>query len=108
LTPNGTSSIGKAPPPPPPLEEESKPDKAPPPPPPEEEPNDQVMDYASIYQALWDCKPDADDELEFNRGDLIYVYEKPHSYWWICSNYKPQGYDTRLIPKNYLTEAYNA
>lgn len=96
---------GKAPPPPPP-EEKEIPDKAPPPPPPEEETEDQVIDYSNIYQALWDCKSDAEDELEFCRGDLIYIYEKPHSDWWIGSKYKPQGYETRLIPKNYLTEAY--
>ncbi|XP_031563812.1 amyloid beta A4 precursor protein-binding family B member 1-interacting protein-like isoform X2 [Actinia tenebrosa] len=101
-----TAPIGKAPPPPPP-EENTIPDKAPPPPPPEEETEDQAIDYSNIYQALWDCNPDADDELEFSRGDLIYIYEKPHSDWWIGSKYKPQGYETRLIPRNYLTEAYD-
>lgn len=101
--PQDTKTFNKAPP----LPEDKAVSKAPPPAPPEEEGEKQEIDYGSIYQALWDCKPDAEDELEFCRGDLLYIYEKPHSDWWIGSKYKPQGYETRLIPTNYLTQAFD-
>lgn len=92
--------------PPHPPSENNKINKPPPLPPPEEETEEQEIDHTCIYQALWDCKPDADDELEFCRGDLLYIYEKPHIDWWIGSRFKPQGYETRLIPTNFIMQAY--
>ncbi|XP_048576347.1 formin-like protein 5 isoform X1 [Nematostella vectensis] len=67
----------------------------------------QVIDYASIYQAKWDVKADDEDELEFSRGDLIYIYEKANSDWWVGSKYKPQGYSIKLVPSNYIMRAYD-
>ncbi|PFX29515.1 titin-like [Stylophora pistillata] len=64
------------------------------------------INYANIYQALWTCDADDKDELAFRRGDLIYIYEKPHNDWWIGSLFKPQGYSVGLVPKKYVMEAY--
>lgn len=64
------------------------------------------INYANIYQALWNCDAGAEDELGFRRGDLIYIYEKPHPDWWIGSLFKPQGYSVGLVPKQYVMEAY--
>lgn len=64
------------------------------------------INYANIYQALWTCEADDKDELAFRRGDLIYIYEKPHNDWWIGSLFKPQGYSVGLVPKKYVMEAY--
>ncbi|XP_041671809.1 src kinase-associated phosphoprotein 1 isoform X2 [Cheilinus undulatus] len=33
-------------------------------------------DYANYYQCLWDCQADEPDELDFQRGDLIYIISK--------------------------------
>ncbi|PWA21410.1 hypothetical protein CCH79_00003340, partial [Gambusia affinis] len=33
-------------------------------------------EYANYYQGLWDCQADETDELDFKRGDLIYVVSK--------------------------------
>ncbi|KAI3365467.1 hypothetical protein L3Q82_010558, partial [Scortum barcoo] len=35
-------------------------------------------DYANYYQGLWDCQADEPDELDFRRGDLIYIISKVH------------------------------
>ncbi|XP_020626506.1 src kinase-associated phosphoprotein 1-like [Orbicella faveolata] len=64
------------------------------------------INYANIYQALWNCDAGDKDELGFRRGDLIYIYEKPHPDWWIGSLFKPQGYSVGLVPKQYVMEAY--
>ena len=64
------------------------------------------INYANVYQALWNCDASDKDELGFRRGDLIYIYEKPHCDWWIGSLFKPQGYSVGLVPKQYVMEAY--
>lgn len=33
-------------------------------------------DYANYYQCLWDCTADEADELDFQRGDLVYIISK--------------------------------
>lgn len=33
-------------------------------------------DYGNYYQCLWDCAADETDELDFQRGDLIYIISK--------------------------------
>ena len=76
-----------------------------PPPSPKEDQKIEI-NYANIYQALWNCDAGDEDELGFRRGDLIYIYEKPHSDWWIGSLFKPQGYSVGLVPKQYVMEAY--
>ena len=75
-----------------------------PPGPAEEKTN--LINYANVYQALWDCATNEKDELGFRRGDLIYIYEKPHADWWIGSLFKPQGFNVGLVPKDYVMEAY--
>lgn len=75
------------------------------PPTPTEEKTNHI-NYANVYQALWDCATNESDELGFRRGDLIYIYEKPHVDWWIGSLFKPQGFNVGLVPKDYVMEAY--
>ncbi|XP_068760640.1 SH3 domain-binding protein 2-like isoform X4 [Montipora capricornis] len=79
-------------------------DETAPPGPAEEKTN--LINYANVYQALWDCATNEKDELGFRRGDLIYIYEKPHADWWIGSLFKPQGFNVGLVPKDYVMEAY--
>ncbi|XP_068672922.1 LOW QUALITY PROTEIN: src kinase-associated phosphoprotein 1-like [Montipora foliosa] len=79
-------------------------DETAPPGPAEEKTN--LINYANVYQALWDCATNEKDELGFRRGDLIYIYEKPHADWWIGSLFKPQGFNVGLVPKDYIMEAY--
>lgn len=33
-------------------------------------------EYANYYQGLWDCPADEPDELDFKRGDLVYIISK--------------------------------
>ena len=65
------------------------------------------IDYSSVYVALWDCRADADDELPFTRGDLVYVYEKLKDGWWVGSLFQPQGHSVGLVPKDYFKEAFD-
>ena len=65
------------------------------------------IDYSSVYMAIWNCKADAEDELEFTRGDLVYIYEKLQNGWWVGSLVEPQGYSLGLVPKDYLKEAFD-
>uniref|UniRef100_UPI00358FD269 src kinase-associated phosphoprotein 2-like isoform X2 n=1 Tax=Myxine glutinosa TaxID=7769 RepID=UPI00358FD269 len=61
-------------------------------------------DYKNVYQALWNCTADKEDELSFKRGDLIYVLSKEFDAlrWWIGELDNTIG----LVPKSYLMEAY--
>lgn len=99
--PERPARLGAKPQPPPPPQRKDEP---PPPSPSENKTNE--INYANIYQALWNCDAGDTDELGFQRGDLIYIYEKPHPDWWIGSLFKPQGYSVGLVPKQYVMEAY--
>lgn len=98
--PERPARSGAKPQPPPPPQRKDEP----PPSPSENQTNE--INYANIYQALWNCDAGDTDELGFRRGDLIYIYEKPHPDWWIGSLFKPQGYSVGLVPKQYVMEAY--
>uniref|UniRef100_A0A8C4NE24 Src kinase-associated phosphoprotein 2 n=1 Tax=Eptatretus burgeri TaxID=7764 RepID=A0A8C4NE24_EPTBU len=65
---------------------------------------DKEYNYRNFYQALWNCTADKEDELSFKRGDLIYVLSKEFDAlrWWIGEMDNTIG----LVPKSYLTEAY--
>ncbi|KAJ7987569.1 hypothetical protein DPEC_G00327840 [Dallia pectoralis] len=62
------------------------------------------MDYANYYQGLWDCEPDEPDELQFQRGDLIYVVSKEYNIhgWWVGELNGTVG----IVPKDFLQPAY--
>lgn len=37
-----------------------------------------------VVTALWDCVPDAADELAFKAGDVLDVLDDSDSEWWFC------------------------
>ncbi|XP_034563617.1 src kinase-associated phosphoprotein 1 isoform X2 [Notolabrus celidotus] len=61
-------------------------------------------DYANYYQGLWDCKADEPDELDFHRGDLIYIVSKEYNIhgWWVGELNGTVG----IVPKDFLHPAY--
>ncbi|CAK8691100.1 unnamed protein product [Clavelina lepadiformis] len=65
---------------------------------------DGEADYVNLYQGLWDCMAEADDELAFKRGEIVHIISRDYeSYgWWIGKKDGVVG----LVPKEYLMEAY--
>ncbi|XP_028286699.1 src kinase-associated phosphoprotein 1 isoform X2 [Parambassis ranga] len=61
-------------------------------------------DYANYYQGLWDCQADEPDELNFQRGDLIYIISKEYNIhgWWVGELNGTVG----IVPKDFLHPAY--
>ncbi|XP_044036009.1 src kinase-associated phosphoprotein 1 isoform X2 [Siniperca chuatsi] len=61
-------------------------------------------DYANYYQGLWDCQADEPDELDFQRGDLIYIINKEYNIhgWWVGELNGTVG----IVPKDFLHPAY--
>lgn len=61
-------------------------------------------DYANYYQGLWDCQADEPDELDFHRGDLIYIISKEYNIhgWWVGQLNGTVG----IVPKDFLHPAY--
>ncbi|CAH1774457.1 unnamed protein product [Owenia fusiformis] len=63
------------------------------------------IDFENVYMGLWDCKADGKDELEFKRGDLIYIMNKDYDdySWWVgqlsCGKFG-------LVPADFLMQAY--
>ncbi|XP_785357.4 src kinase-associated phosphoprotein 2-A [Strongylocentrotus purpuratus] len=82
------------------------PPTVPPPPiptsPPKPEPWEE--DYENIYMGMWDCFPNEDNELEFQRGDLVHIISKEFDSfnWWVGEKNSKIG----LVPKAYLMMAY--
>ncbi|KAM6964500.1 src kinase-associated phosphoprotein 1 [Tautogolabrus adspersus] len=61
-------------------------------------------DFANYYQGLWDCQADEPDELDFQRGDLIYIISKEYNIhgWWVGELNGTMG----IVPKDFLHPAY--
>ncbi|KAM9425601.1 src kinase-associated phosphoprotein 1 [Pholidichthys leucotaenia] len=61
-------------------------------------------DYANYYHCLWDCQADELDELDFQRGDLIYIISKEYNIhgWWVGELNGNVG----IVPKDFLQPAY--
>ncbi|XP_007572576.1 src kinase-associated phosphoprotein 1 isoform X2 [Poecilia formosa] len=61
-------------------------------------------EYANYYQGLWDCEADETDELDFKRGDLIYIVSKEYNIhgWWVGELNGTVG----IVPKDFLQPAY--
>ncbi|XP_062994235.1 src kinase-associated phosphoprotein 1 [Elgaria multicarinata webbii] len=64
-----------------------------------------IRHYANYYQGLWDCTSGHQDELSFQRGDLIYIISKEYNMygWWIGELNSIVG----IVPKDYLMPAYD-
>jgi sorbin and SH3 domain-containing protein 1 len=54
------------------------------------------------YEAIYSFKPQHDDELELNKGDLVYVFEKCTDGWFIGAHGKNGSIGT--FPGNYTTK----
>uniref|UniRef100_A0A3Q1HPJ4 Src kinase-associated phosphoprotein 1 n=1 Tax=Acanthochromis polyacanthus TaxID=80966 RepID=A0A3Q1HPJ4_9TELE len=65
---------------------------------------EELPDYANYYQGLWDCQADEPDELDFQRGDLIYIISKEYNIhgWWVGELNGTVG----IVPKDFLHPAY--
>uniref|UniRef100_A0A8C7XP33 Src kinase-associated phosphoprotein 1 n=1 Tax=Oryzias sinensis TaxID=183150 RepID=A0A8C7XP33_9TELE len=65
---------------------------------------DSSSDFANYYQGLWDCQADEPDELDFQRGDLIYIISKEYNIhgWWVGELNGTVG----IVPKDFLQPAY--
>nr|XP_020460380.1 src kinase-associated phosphoprotein 1 isoform X1 [Monopterus albus]XP_020460381.1 src kinase-associated phosphoprotein 1 isoform X1 [Monopterus albus]XP_020460383.1 src kinase-associated phosphoprotein 1 isoform X1 [Monopterus albus] len=61
-------------------------------------------DYANYYQGIWECQTDEEDELAFQRGDLIYIISKEYNIhgWWVGELNGAVG----IVPKDFLHPAY--
>ena len=68
------------------------------------------MGFLGIYTALYDYQPQAENELEINEGDLLYVLDKStDDDWWkakkkaaVEDDDEPVG----LVPNNYVEEVH--
>ncbi|XP_063819221.1 src kinase-associated phosphoprotein 1 [Pseudophryne corroboree] len=66
---------------------------------------DSVINYADYYQGLWNCKSDKNDELSFQRGDIIRILSKEYNIygWWVGELDGMIG----IVPKEYLQVAFD-
>ncbi|ESP02990.1 hypothetical protein LOTGIDRAFT_212502 [Lottia gigantea] len=66
--------------------------------------NDPAEDFENMYFGKWDCSTDTDNELKFNKGDIIHIISKDFDSenWWV-GEYKGS---IGLVPKSYLAKAY--
>ncbi|KAM4623162.1 src kinase-associated phosphoprotein 1 isoform 1-T1 [Discoglossus pictus] len=64
-----------------------------------------VCNYENYYQGLWNCKRDNNDELSFQRGDLIHILSKEYDAygWWVGEMDGMVG----IVPKEFLTDAFD-
>ena len=66
------------------------------------------MTFISICTALYDYRPQGDNELAIQEGELIYVLEKStEDDWWKAKKRAPGEEEEEpvgLIPNNYVQE----
>lgn len=55
------------------------------------------------YRALYNYKPQNDDELELREGDTVFVMEKCDDGWYVGSSQRSGGFGT--FPGNYVERA---
>ena len=62
------------------------------------------QDYENMYLGKWDCSADRNNELNFKRGDILYVISREFDSksWWVAELNGKFG----LVPKTYLIPAY--
>lgn len=77
-----------------------------PPPPPSKEPKSfrNEEDFENMFIGKWDCTGDNEKELSFKKGDIVYIINRDFDdkSWWVGELNGKFG----LVPKNYLTAAY--
>lgn len=62
------------------------------------------LPYDKMYYGKWDCSGGAEDELSFNRGDIMIIMSQEFDNfgWWVAELKGTVG----LVPRDYLTPAY--
>lgn len=67
---------------------------------------DSKDDYINMYQGIWDCYPDEENELLFKRGEIIHILSKEYEDygWWVAENRSEQ---IGLVPTSYIMKAYD-
>jgi src kinase associated phosphoprotein 1 len=62
------------------------------------------QDYENMYLGKWDCSADRNNELNFKRGDILYIISREfdNKSWWVAELNGKFG----LVPKNFLIPAY--
>lgn len=67
-----------------------------------------TMVFLSICNALYDYAPQAENELELQEGELVYIIEKSdEDDWWKAKKRAPDEGEEEpegLIPNNYVEE----
>lgn len=65
-----------------------------------------AQDYENMYQGMWDCEPDEDNELRFKRGEIVHVISKVYDDygWWVAES---DADEVGLVPVSYLMKAYD-
>ena len=74
-------------------------------PPPKESTNGTLyenIDRTKLFYALYDCKSVQPGELEFFRGDIIFILHRDNDDWWTGQLEGKIG----LVPHNYLSQVY--
>jgi actin cytoskeleton-regulatory complex protein SLA1 len=65
------------------------------------------MGFLGIYSALYDYRPEGENELDVQEGELLYVLEKGEDDWWKAKKKAADDDDEEpvgLVPANYLDE----
>lgn len=62
--------------------------------------NPPARDAAYSYRALYNYKPQNNDELELREGDVVFVMEKCDDGWYVGSSKRTGGFGT--FPGNYV------
>ena len=60
------------------------------------------IDRTRLFYALYDCKSVDSGELEFSRGDIIFILHRDNDSWWTGQLEGKIG----LVPNNYLSQVY--
>lgn len=63
-------------------------------------PFSRVQSAVCRYRALYNYKPQNDDELELKEGDTVYVMEKCDDGWYVGSSQRTGYFGT--FPGNYV------
>lgn len=68
------------------------------------------MGFAGIYTAIYDYKPQAENELEVSEGDLLFILDKTSDDGWWKAKKKATDDDEEepvgLVPNNYIEEVW--
>lgn len=59
--------------------------------------------YFFRYRALYNYKPQNDDEVELGEGDIVYVMEKCDDGWFVGTSQRTGIFGT--FPGNYVAKA---